>query len=72
MANQESTDGQGPGSDMVRDLKASKQRLALHLGNREPLEGKIVRFDRFNLMFEDEDGDLYWIPKHAVVYAKLI
>jgi len=70
MTEQGSTDGRK--LDLIRDLKASGQKLTLHLENGEALEGKITRFDRFNLMFEDEDGDRYWVPKHAVVYAKLL
>ncbi len=71
MAEAETTDGKKPAIDIVRDLKVNGQRLVLHLENRESLEGQIVLFDKFNLMFEDDDGGRYWIPKHAVVYAKL-
>ncbi|MFB6273405.1 MAG: hypothetical protein ABEL51_10980 [Salinibacter sp.] len=72
MAEQESTDGRKPNIDIVRDLKANEQKMALHLENHESIEGKIVLFDKFNLIVEDGDGNRYWVPKHAVTYAKLM
>jgi sRNA-binding regulator protein Hfq len=72
MAEPESSDGQKPNIDIVRDLKANEQKLSLHLENHESIEGKIVLFDKFNLMVEDNDGDRFWVPKHAVTYARLL
>ena len=72
MAEQGSNDGaKKPAIDIVRDLKANEQKLSLHLENHESIEGKIVLFDKFNLIVEAEGGKRYWVPKHAVVYAEL-
>lgn len=54
MAEQASTEKKKAPIDIVHDLKAQGQRLALHLENGESLTGKITLFDRYNLIFEAE------------------
>lgn len=72
MSEQEPTDSLKPKVDIVRDLKANEQKLALHLENGESLTGTIALFDRYNLIFEAEGGKRYWVPKGAVAYAELL
>lgn len=73
MSDRESMDGgKKPNVDIVRDLKADEQKLALRLENGESLTGTIALFDKFNLIFEAEGGARYWVPKHAVAYAELL
>ncbi|MFB6285727.1 MAG: hypothetical protein ABEK03_04010 [Candidatus Bipolaricaulia bacterium] len=72
MVEQRSEPQKRPNIDIVRDLKANEQKLALHLENGESLTGTIALFDRYNLLFDDEGGKRYWVPKGAVAYAELL
>lgn len=72
MAEQEATDPKKAPIDIVRDLKVNEQKLSLPLEGGESLQGAIALFDKFNLVFEDEGGKRYWVPKHAVAYAELL
>ncbi|HED04686.1 MAG TPA: hypothetical protein ENI60_08000 [Candidatus Fraserbacteria bacterium] len=60
-----------PRLDIIRELHSKKTKLELILCDGAELEGQIERFDQYNLLFKGSDGSRYWIPKHAVVCAKL-
>lgn len=61
-----------PKFDVVRDLKQDGATLRLHLSDGTALEGKIQVFDRYNLLFEGDQGQRIWVPKHAIVYGEIL
>jgi sRNA-binding regulator protein Hfq len=58
--------------DLLRDLWRDQSLLKLHLLDGTVLEGRIKQFDQYNLRVKVEDGTVYLIPKHALVYVEVI